>query len=47
MVYQNKKRKDDRISIAFLLSLDLRDYPLKKEFIPFGVQANGLDLSRI
>jgi hypothetical protein len=35
---QNKKRKDDLNSIAFLLSFDLRDYPSASSgFVPFGV----------
>jgi hypothetical protein len=35
---QNKKRKDDQDGIAFLLSLDLRDYPAPGSgFVPFGV----------
>jgi hypothetical protein len=45
---QNKRRKDNLSTSAFLLSIDLRDYPLKSSgFVPFGVQVKGLDLSRI
>jgi hypothetical protein len=44
----NKKRKDDQNDIAFLLSLNLRDYPLTSSgFVPFGVPICNRDLSRI
>jgi hypothetical protein len=45
---ENKKEEGDPDSITFLLSLDLRDYPLPRPgSFPVGVQARGLELSRM
>jgi hypothetical protein len=38
-----QKEEGDLSAIAFLLSLNLRDYPMHRSgFIPFGVQPLGL-----